>query len=223
MDDQVKNTRIPVKNPGKKKDGSSTPENVNGRIDEVCDMLLEGKTKIEIKRFLYAKYDIKFRRVEYDLAKARKRLLEEDQVVDFVRGALSRLHTPAMVRKRLREEKGITGRSADRIIQLAEITRERVSRTSLVDAKVQNIECLREIIRCSDDDRIKINAIQTMNKLLGLDKVKVDMSVSEEREIDDAIKEEIKRIKKGRKSHKRSSTDPNVEVSSNGDDDPRLN
>ncbi len=188
----------------------STVNRASERIDLVVDLLIADKSKGEIKRTLRAKFGVAFRTVENDLKKARERLREEDLHIEFAVGLINRLRGLVRVSRELVSEKGVSKRSAARIIEAAIVQRDRSAQVSGAEAKAQIVEAFRQIVRDTDDDRTKIAALEKIASLLGLERIKIDMTLNEEKEVDVMIADEIKALKNG---HKRMRL-----VEANGDD-----
>ena len=174
-----------------KTDGS-TIDKLNERIDLVADLLIASKSKGEIKKVLKAKFRVGFRTVENDIVKAHQRLLEEDSLIDFAVGLVNRLHGSVRIGRELASEHGIVSkRSASRIIDSALVQRDKNAQVIGAEAKAQIVEALRQIVRDTDDDRVRISALQQIASLLGLERIKIDLTVNEEKEIDAMIADEI--------------------------------
>lgn len=177
---------------------NSTVDNKNERIDAVADMLLTGKTKGEIKKAIKSQHGVGYRTTEEYLTLARQRILEEESHVEFVVGLLNRLWGKARICRKLAEEKGIVSRrSAERIVECSIVQRDRNAKVTAADAKAENLEAYRQIVRDTDDDRTRILALQRIDVLLGLERIKVDMTVNEEDELNAMIADEIASLRNG--------------------------
>ena len=168
------------------KTNGSTIDRLNERIDRIVDLLIKGKRKGAIKTIIRKEFGAAFRTIENDIAKARERLLLEDSHVESVVGLVNTLWGVKRVRDWLASEKGVINkRSAQRIYEAAVIQRDHSAKTTASDMKAQITEVLKQIIRDTDCERTRIAACQQLCSLLGLERIKIDMTVNEESELNE--------------------------------------